>query len=291
LSQIILNGLIAGCLYALIGISGSVIYHPTRFLHFAHGGILTCGPYTVFFLLHQLSFPFTAALLGAVIIPAILGGLLDIVIYRPLRRRGGHTLVMLLASLGLYILLQNALSLGFGDDTKTLKSGDVVEGIVMLGARVTPVQVWSLVITVLVFITIWIVMRTTYFGKALRAVSSDRELARIRGINTDAVILQAFILGSGLAGLAGLLIALDVDMTPTMGLNALMMGVVVMIIGGTNSLTGIVIGGIFLGIIQQFAGWKLGSQWNEVFAFLLLILFILIKPSGIIGIRSQKSTI
>ena len=125
----------------------------------------------------------------------------------------------------------------------------------------------------------------------MRAVANDPELANVSGINSNAVILWAFAIGSGLAGVAGVLIALDVDMTPTMGMNALMMGVVVVIIGGVNNIPGIALGALLLATAQHLGAWFIGSQWQDAIAFIILVVFLLFKPEGFFGKKVRSATV
>ncbi len=286
--QFLLNGLIAGSTYALVALSFALIYLPTRFFHFAHGAVFAWGAYFGYICFVLLKLPLWAAFPLAVGMTAVLGVALEAGIYGPLRRREATGLVLLLASLGLYVVLQNLISLLFGDETKSLRSGEVMEGLALLGARITPIQLWIVFSSTASFALIGTVLRFTRFGKALRAVASDPELALVHGVETDRVILGAFALGSGLAGLSALLVALDVDMTPTMGLNALMMGIVAMIVGGIGSVPGTLLGGLLLGLAQHLGVWKIGSEWQDAIAFAILLLFLLLRPQGFFGRRVRK---
>jgi branched-chain amino acid transport system permease protein len=126
-------------------------------------------------------------------------------------------------------------------------------------------------------------------GKAMRAVASDSGLSKLSGIKSDRIILISFAIGSALAGIAGILVALDVDMTPTMGMNMLLMGVVAMIIGGAGSIWGIVLGSLLLATAQNLAVWYISSQWMDAVAFAILLLFLLFKPEGFAGKKSRKT--
>lgn len=117
------------------------------------------------------------------------------------------------------------------------------------------------------------------------------ELANASGIESDKVILLTFALGSALAGIAGILFALDMDMTPTMGMNALLMGVVAVIIGGVGSIPGIALGALLIGMAQQFGVWKIGSQWQNAIAFVVLLIFLLFRPQGFFGKKIKKVSI
>jgi branched-subunit amino acid ABC-type transport system permease component len=216
---------------------------------------------------------------------------MDAYIYRPLGRRGAGALILLLASLGIYIAIQNAISVSFGDDTKSIRTGPVREGILVLGARITPIQITTIFVSIGLTTLVWVFLKYSKLGKEMRAVANDPDLAAISGINVDRVILWAFGIGSGLAGIAGILVALDVDMTPTMGMNALMMGVVAMIIGGVNSIPGVALGALLLGMAQQFGAYYISSQWQDAIAFIILFIFLLFRPQGFLGRKVKKATI
>lgn len=199
-------------------------------------------------------------------------------------------MIFLLASLGIYILLQNLISMFFGDDTKSIRFSVVNEGINIFGARITPIQGVILFTAIVVTMLLILFMKKTKMGKAMQAVANDPELANISGISSDRVILISFAIGSALAGLTGILVALDVDMTPTMGMNTLMMGVVVMIVGG-NNVKGIVCAALLLGFTQNLGVWYISSQWQDAIAFLILILFLLLKPEGFFGRKLRKQSV
>lgn len=209
-------------------------------------------------------------------------------VYKPLRKKDSTKLILLLASLGIYIVLQNVISMVFGDDTKSIRTWPVVEGLNIFGARITPVQIVIVVSSLLLVVMVAGYLMLGKTGKAMRAVANDAELANISGINSDRVILISFALGSALAGAAGILVSLDVDMTPTMGMNALMMGVVAMIVGGVGSIRGIILGSLLLALAQNFGVWYISSQWQDAIAFAILLIFLLFKPEGFFGKKLRK---
>ena len=211
--------------------------------------------------------------------------------YLPLRRKGASPLVLLLASLGIYVVLQNIISMTFGDDIKSIRSGPVKEGLNVFGARITPIQVFTIVVSVVLVIAVAVLLKKMKMGKAMRAVASDPKLANVCGLDSDRVILLAFAIGSVLAGVAGILVALDVDMTPTMGMNALMMGIVAVIIGGVDSIIGIILGALLLGLAQNLGVWYISSQWQDAIAFAILLIFLLFRPQGFMGKRVVKATV
>jgi branched-subunit amino acid ABC-type transport system permease component len=198
---------------------------------------------------------------------------------------------LLLVSLGLYIVLQNIISLLFGDDTKSIRTWEVREGIEIAGAYITPVQVIIIAVSIIVVILVSGYLMLAKTGKAIRAVASDSELSKLSGIKSDKIILISFAIGSALAGIAGILVALDVDMTPTMGMNMLLMGVVAMIIGGVGSIWGIVLGSLLLAAAQNLAVWYISSQWMDATASIILLVFLLFRPQGFMGKKIKKATI
>jgi len=290
-TQLFINSIIAGSIYTLIALGFSLIYSTTKFFHFAHAAVYTSCPYFAYLFYTILGLPFWPALLFAVLSSTLLGMAIEVVVYKPMRRWGATPLVLLLSSLGIYIVLQNIISMVFGDDTKTLRSGVVTEGIEFIGARITPIQISIIVTSLGLLIFVWYLMKFTKMGTAMRAVASDPDLALVTGIDTDRTILFAFFLGSLLAGIAGLLISFDVDMTPTMGMNALMMGVVAVIVGGVGSIPGAALGGFLIAFAQNFGVWKISSQWQDAIAFLVLLVFLLVRPYGFFGKKIRKAEV
>ena len=291
MAQLIINGIIAGSIYTLIAIGFGLIYSVTRFFHFAHGAVYTAGAYFAYLLVVWYGLPLFLAVSLAVILSSLLGVLIEITIYRSLRKKGSDSLIFLLTSLGIYIVLQNVISLVFGDDTKSLRSGEVLEGIKILGGRITPVQISIIVVSIILFIITSLILKKTKIGKAIRAVANDLELAEISGIDTDKIILYTFAVGSALAASAAILISFDIDMTPNMGLSALMMGIVAVIIGGKESIHGVACGGLFLGLAQHIGSYKISSKWQDSIAFFILILFLLFRPQGFVGKKIKNISI
>jgi len=281
--QVFWNGVTAGSVYALIALGFSLAYSATRFFNFAHAVILTIGAYLAFTCVESLGLPLAAAIPCAALGAGAVGAGLELAIYRPLRARGSAGLVLALASLGLFVAIQNVIPLLFGNDVRVLQKTPGSNVIAVFNARLTTVQVWSMITSASGAALVWLALRFTRSGKELRAVSCDPLLALAWGINTQRVILSAFGVGSMLAGLAGILIALDVAMSPTMGLNPMMIALVAMIIGGIGSVPGIFLGGLLLGLVQHLVAWYLGSRWQDPVVFLMLIGFLMVRPQGFFG--------
>ena len=289
--QLALNVLVAASTLALMAVGFGLIFSTTRFFHFAHAAVYTSAAYLTYCGSAQLGLPLGVAVLLGVAGGVCLGGLMEFGLYRPMRRRSASALTLLIASLGTYVVLQNLISMTWGDDVRMLQSSTVREGIEILGGRITPTSVLAIAVCVTLLAVVTLVLRRTGLGRAMRAVADDAELARIRGIRADRVILATFAIGSGLAAVAGILVALDVNMRPTMGMNALMLAIVAVIIGGVNSIGGIVLGSLLLATAQQVAIWQLGSQWQDAVAFAILLVFLLVRPQGLFGKPLRKVAI
>jgi branched-chain amino acid transport system permease protein len=287
LSQILLDSLIAGSIYALVALGFGLVYSTAGFFHFAHGAVYAAGAYLVFSAWSaglSLYFAVPLAIVGGMLI----GMLMEIGIYRPLRRKRASNLTLLIASLGMFIVGQNLISLIFGDDTKTLRTGLVSEGIPILGARLTKVQLGIITSSVLLIGCCWFLLKKTKIGRAMRAVADDPQLAAIRGINVDRVILFAFAVGSALVVTAATLVALDSDMTPMMGFYALLVAVVAVIAGGIGSIPGAALGGLLIGAAEQLGAWRLPTEWQQTIVFSILILFLTFRPQGFLGRSFDK---
>jgi len=291
MNQIVLNAFISASWIAVTGLGFGLIFYCARFFHLAHGAVFTTGAYLTFLFNVLLGVPLLISIALAVALSGLLGWLMHIAVYRPLRQRGASSLVLLIASLGMYVALQNSIAMAFGKETKTIRAGVVEEGIDVLGGRLTSTQILTMCASVILVAAVAGLLGKTRIGRAMRAVASDPELASISGIDCDRIIAYAFAAGSALAGLAGVLVALDVDMTPTMGMHALMMGVVAVIVGGRGSVPGVAFAALLIGMAQHLGVWKISSQWQDAIAFIILLAFLLLRPQGFLGTSIRRLAI
>ncbi|MCJ7508050.1 MAG: branched-chain amino acid ABC transporter permease [candidate division Zixibacteria bacterium] len=212
----------------------------------------------------------------------------DQFVYSPLRRHKAPNLVFLIASFGVFIFLQNLIQVIYGAQILTLRTGPVKEGHQVLGAVITDIQILILVVSCLLLVFLWLFVQRTKLGKAMRAVSDDSIAASVVGIYPEKTISASFAVGSALAGAAGILISLETNIEPTMGLNAILKGIIASIIGGIGSIPGAMFGGFFLGIAENLGIWKIQAGWKDCIAFAILIVFLLLRPGGILGIKTEK---
>lgn len=288
IQQLIINGIIAGSIYVLIAISFTVIYRTVKFFHFAHGVVYTAGAYFAYTLTISLHLNFILSFFLSIILAAILGIAIDRFVYYPLRRQKASNLIFLLASFGVFTFIQNLIQLLYGAQILTIRTGPIKEGHHFLGAVITDIQILILVVSVTLMILLWLFIQKTKLGKAMRAVSDDPVAANVVGINPEKIILYSFAIGSALAGAAGILISFETNIEPTMGFNAILKGIIASIIGGIGSIPGAVLGGFFLGLAENIGIWKISAGWKDCIAFAILIIFLLIRPWGFLGIKTEK---
>lgn len=224
----------------------------------------------------------------AILLVTLIGLMTEIVIYKPLRKKNIQNWQLLIASLGIYIILQNIISLFYGDETKSFRTWEIKEGYRFIGGNITNVQLITITVILGILILNWVFMEKTRAFRKIKAVSSNSDLSEIFGISKDRTILLSFTLGSALASIAGILIAADTDMRPTMGFDWLLYGVVAMIIGGIGKPWSLLAGSLLLALSQHFIAYFIGSQWMDTIAFVILILFLIWKPLGFSGKRLKK---
>jgi branched-chain amino acid transport system permease protein len=289
--QAIVYGVISGSTYALIALGFALIYNVVRFFNFAHGAVFCAGAYLNYccFVIFRLPFWLSASI--AVILAALLGVSFEFLVFKRIRKRGGNSLVLLIASLGLLISVQSIIAMVFGNEIRTVRSGLVEEGFSLFGARITSIQFNILLTSLLLVLATSAILRWTKMGTALRAVANDPELAATKGIPPQKVIYFTYLLGSALAAVAGIMVSLDVSMNPTMGFDALLYGIVAVIAGGVGSVSGAYLGGLLLGLAQNLGVWKIPSEWKDAIAFAVMILFLLLRPQGIFGKRIFKAQV
>jgi branched-chain amino acid transport system permease protein len=279
--QLVVNGLINGSHYALLGVGFGLIFATTRITHFAYGPLFTLAAYACWWAAARAGLPLAAAAAFGVAAAAAAGVLSYWLLYRPFERRGSPNLVILIASLGLFILLENLIGIVFGTDTKVI---DVPAPVFLLGDVVfTGLQAAQVVAFLVVGALLALFLRFSEYGKAVLAMTDNAEMARIIGIDTVRVSLLVFALGSAVAAVPAILILMKDGATPYMGFIAVFMGFVAVVVGGIGSLRGAVVGGFALGMVENIGMWKIPTEWQSTIAFVVLFLVLLLKPQGLFG--------
>jgi len=286
--QLVVNGLMTSSQYLLLAIGFSVIYATTRFFHFAHGASVLIGAYAALAATQWLGLPLGVAILAGIAAASAFGAAAELALYRPLRRRNATALVLMLASLGLYVTCQSGVALAFGNDAKNLLPGHVEQGIPFLGARITRVQVGVIGAALVIWAGAWLLERRSRVGLLLRAVAVDETLSRALGVPVERIALGVFVAGSALAGLAGIAAGADLAMYPTMGLQLLMGAVVVVVVAGIGSVRGIAPAALLVGVSRQLSVLVAGSEWQDVTVFLVLLVFLLLRPRGFVALATAE---
>lgn len=283
--QLVVNGIIAGSEYALLAIGLTLIFGILRLIHFAHGEVAMVGAYAALVVSATLGLPLWAGFIAAILVGIGLGLLINRFAFKPLRKQ--HMLMPLIAAVAVSILLQNTIALIFGNEIKTYSLGPVEKGIEMFGFIITKTQILIVVVALALMILTWVLMKKTKIGKQVQAVASNRQLAESIGIDSEKVITITFAYGSALAAIGGVLIAMETNLEPMMGVMPNIKAFAAVIVGGVGSVPGAIFGSYFIGLAENIGIWFLPSGYKDAIAFFILIVFLLFKPKGIMGKKTE----
>ncbi|MFH1034724.1 MAG: branched-chain amino acid ABC transporter permease [Pseudomonadota bacterium] len=283
--QQLINGLTLGSLYALIAIGYTMVYGILRLINFAHGDVLMVGCYAAWFGAVQFGLPWWAALMGSMAFTALVGVLIDQGAYRPLR--AAPRISALITAIGVSFFLENLGLVVFGGRPKAFQRPEMFNQIYQLGElRLLSLSVWVPVITALILAgLLWVIYRTR-LGMAMRALSRDLVTVRLMGIDTNRVVAVTFALGSALAAAGGIFWAMKYpQINPLMGVMPGLKAFVAAVLGGIGNVVGAMLGGLMLGFceIMLVALWPELAGYRDALAFVLLIVFLLFRPTGIMG--------
>ncbi|MGP1418644.1 MAG: branched-chain amino acid ABC transporter permease [Sphaerochaetaceae bacterium] len=293
-----INGLTLGGIYALIALGYTMVYGILKFINFAHGDILMAGAYIGLFVFDFLRgdsplgiwwfFAFLIAMLCSMLFCAALGMFIEAVAYKPLRR--ATRLAPLLSAIGVSFILSNLAAWLFGTNSRKLAYPFDNSPVVMGSVSITPHQILILAASALMMIILRLFVDRTRMGKAMRATSLDQDTARLMGINPDHVISLTFAIGSALAACGGMLIALDFKVYATMGTMVGLKAFVAAVVGGIGNISGAMLGGLLLGVLETFGVAILGipQGYKDAIAFGMLILILLFKPEGLLGKNERE---
>jgi len=264
----------------------SLIYTTSGVFHIAHGAVYTAAAYAIYCFFVILEFPLAPAIVLALLSTSLLGALTEIAIYRPLHKREASSAVLMISSLGAYIVIVNLLSIQFGNETKILRSG--IENTISFGYFIlTRVQIAQMVVAIFVVALYWLFLRKTSMGRICRSLADDSILASVLGVEVERTRLFVFTLGSFLAAIGAVLVALDVGFDPRVGFPAVLVAAVACIVGGLHRFMAAALGGILIGVIQTLVVWQISAKWESAVTFVLLLGFLLLRPQGLMGIRKR----
>lgn len=286
-TQLIVNGIIAGAIYALMAASFSLIFNIVKFMDLSPGAVFVVAAFSAYFFNVTLGLNFGLSFVLALLIAGIVVVLINSLVYRPLRKRKASTFIILLSSFGVFLFITGVILLLFGAEVRTFGL-PITKGYELFGAIITKVQIVLIVVSLVLFLLMYLFMNHTKLGKAMRATSDNPQIASTLGINVEKTITQTFILSAILTGVAGILVALEQNLEHSMGFVVILKGLTASVIGGIGNVPAALIGGFLIGIVENLGIWYLPSGYKDAIAFVILIIFLLFKPSGIFGVKTRE---
>ena len=284
LAQLAVNGVVAGSVYALIALGFALIFTASRVFHFAHGGVYTFSAFAGYTALVTFKLGIVASFLVAIVIAALIGLIINILLYEPMKAGGVSPFVAMISSFGVLIIITNMTSMIWGSNPVVLSRGGQTTVYRFGSVYTTDAQLLIIGFAAVLAVALWIFFRHMRLGIAIRAMGNDSELAEVVGMPTKRLRHISFMVGSGLVGISAMLIGLNVGIIDSnMGMDVILMATVAMIIGGLGNVGAAAGGGFVLGMIQNIAIWKIESKWQMALSFAILIVVLLFKPSGLFG--------
>jgi branched-chain amino acid transport system permease protein len=300
LPQLVVNGIVSGSLYMLLGLSFGIIYSTTGTFHFAHALVITVAAYAAVVTTGPLTMPWMRAssetsagfglivgLLAAILAAALAGCLIELLIYRPLRESGASQFGVFIGSLGTLIVGQNVILLIFKALARPI-TGFPYQNFELGSVAFTNLHVIIVTLCALAVLGLWLFLKRTGIGIAIRAVASNPEMAEAVGVDRGTITLLVYALGSGAAGIAAFLIALNTAATPSMGATPVFSALIVTFVGGIGSIPGAVAAGYLLGMAQNLGMLFVQAQWQAIIAFIVLIVAIIVRPQGLLPLNKEK---
>jgi len=283
-----INGIVVGSLYVLVALGLTLIYGVLVQINFAHADIVTLGAFTAYFVTHLFSGNYFAGIAAALVVGGVLGWLVNAAIFAPLRERGSE-LLPLIATIGVSITLQNVMLVLLGPipySFDTPYSNNVIR---FGGIFLTVQSVLIIVMSTIAIGLLYAFMKFTFLGKALRAVSQDRETAALMGINPNQLIMLTFVIASALAGMSGAMLGPVLVLTPFAGSTVIVKAFAIVIIGGFGNVEGTIIAGLIVGLIESFTTQFLDPGLIDIVVFALLLLTLAVRPTGLIAEKREEN--
>ncbi len=280
--QQLLNGLNQGAIYALIALGYTMVYGIAKMLNFAHGDVIMVGAYTLFVTMGTMGLPAYLGVILSIVFCAVLGVVLEKIAYKPLR--GSSPLAVLITAIGVSYFLQSLALLIFGSQQQKVESVVNLPSIYLGAVELSGESIATLGITIIIMVALTLFIKKTKTGRAMLALSEDRGAAQLMGINVNRTISITFAIGSGLAAVAGALFVSSYGFVgPYTGSLPGIKAFVAAVLGGIGSIPGAMLGGILLGIIESFSKAYISTQLSDAIVFGVLILVLLVRPSGLLG--------
>lgn len=286
----LINGISLGSVYAIIALGYTMVYGIAKMLNFAHGDVIMVGAFTIFSAVSMQGLPPVVGILLSIVLCTVLGITIEYIAYRPLRQ-AASSLAVLITAIGVSYFLQNLALLIFGANTKAFTSVVNIEPLKLFDEQITisGETIVTIISCIIIMIGLSLFINKTKAGQAMLAVSEDKGAAQLMGINVNGTISLTFAIGSALAAIAGMLLCSAYpSLTPYTGSMPGIKAFVAAVFGGIGSIPGALIGGIILGVIEILSKAYISSQMADAIVFMVLIIVLLVKPTGILGKKIQE---
>lgn len=287
-AQLLVEGIKFGAIIAITAVGLSLVFGTTRLINFAHGEYVTFGAVAAFYLSSAGGpLPLVLAAVLAMGLTALLAGGIELTVWRPMRRKGTGLIQMFIVAIGLSLLLRHVIQVVFGPSRRQYNEYSLQTAWDFGLFRITPRDAIITLLAFAVMAGVALMLQKTRIGKAMRAVNDNRDLARASGIDVDRVVMIVWLLGGALAGLGGVLYGLSERVYPEMGFTLLLMMFAAVILGGLGSAYGAMLGALCIGIITQMSNLWFPSSLQYMWALLVMILVLLVRPQGLLGRRER----
>lgn len=278
----LINGISLGSVYAIIALGYTMVYGIAKMLNFAHGDVIMVGGYVAFCTTSYLGWPVIPSVILSILVCMVLGIVIERLAYKPLR--AATSLAVLITAIGVSYFLQNVALLIWTSNPKVFPNMVTLPSLVIGELQISSVALVTIVACIIIMIVLTLFTNKTKMGKAMRAVSEDKDAAQLMGINVNATISLTFAIGSGLAAIAGVLLCSAYPtLMPTTGSMPGIKAFTAAVFGGIGSIPGAMLGGILLGIIEIFGKAYISTQLSDAIVFSVLIIILLVKPTGLLG--------
>lgn len=283
-----INGIVLGSLYVLVALGLTLIYGVLVQINFAHADIVTLGAFSAYFYTHAFGGGYLVSIAVAFAVGGVLGWLVNATIFAPLRERGDE-LRPLIATIGLSVLIENLALAWFGPVPYAFETPYSNKVIRFAGSFITAQSLLVVVVAGGAIVVLYLFMRVTFLGKALRAVAQDRETAGLMGIDPNRLIMLTFVIASALAGMGGAMLGPILVLTPFAGASVIVKAFAIVIIGGFGNMEGTIIAGLLVGLIESFTTQLLDPGLIDIVVFGLLLLMLAVRPTGLIAERREEN--
>jgi branched-chain amino acid transport system permease protein len=289
LPQLLANGIVLGCIYVMVALGLTLIFGIVDVVNFAHGEFYMLGAFLTFLCVSNLGLPYLPAIGATIVLISVFGLAVEKILIRSLRRRNPHPINYVLVTVGLSTFLLYGINFIFGPDLRKIPSPYMTQVLHFWSVYITTQRLLVVfVAAVLVGLLGWFVKYTS-LGNQMRATAQNFQAARIVGIDTDHVFSSTFIIGAVLAGIAGAFVGAMFVTEPAMGIHIIIKAFIVVIVGGMGSITGSIVTGLGLGLIETLAGFMMPAEFLDIIGFSIMIIVLLTKPTGLFGVKRNAT--